>query len=308
MAMIELWRGNANAWECDELGHLNVRGCIAKAMQAAGRMAEIIGMRGAFAPGATATLIARALHVRWLAEVRPGAPLIIEGGVEAVSDTGLEALFVMRHAARSDLAATVRIAFDHAEPGSPRAFPWPERLSGAARRLMVPVPPEAAPRGVSGAGPTGEIGAERADALGLPRIGLGRFGAEDADAFGRIRPEVLIGKVSDSAVHAREAFPEQWAAHQTGGLTHASALLEARIAVRRLPRPGEGYEIRTGLIEAGPKVRRLVHWVLDPVTGAALWSVEGVACIMDMKTRRLAPAQGDTLAALRSAVRPGLSL
>ncbi|TRO95391.1 thioesterase [Glycocaulis profundi] len=306
--MIELWRGNANAWECDELGHLNVRGYIAKAMQAAGRLAELIGMRGAFASHATATLIARDIHVRYLAEVRPGAPLAIEGGVERVSGAGLEALFLMRHAARGDLAATIRIAFDHADPASARPFPWPERLGGAARGLIIPVPPEAAPRGVSSGIPTADISAEQAEALGLPRIGLGRFGPEDADAFGRIRPEVLIGKVSDSAVHAREAFPEQWAAHETGALTHASALLEARIAVRRLPRPGEGYEIRTGLIEAGPKVRRLVHWVLDPATGAALWSAEGVACIMDMKTRRLAPAEGDALAALRSAIRPGLSL
>ena len=42
--MRELWRGNANAWECDEMGHLNVKSYLAKAMQAVARLIEDAGL------------------------------------------------------------------------------------------------------------------------------------------------------------------------------------------------------------------------------------------------------------------------
>ena len=35
-----LWRGNANTWECDELGHLNVRFYMAKAQEALAGLAD----------------------------------------------------------------------------------------------------------------------------------------------------------------------------------------------------------------------------------------------------------------------------
>ena len=63
--MIPLWRGNANAWECDELGHLNVRFYLAKAWEAVEALSEALNMRAAFQPGATATLIAREIDIRF---------------------------------------------------------------------------------------------------------------------------------------------------------------------------------------------------------------------------------------------------
>ena len=60
-----LWRGNANTWECDELGHLNVRFYMAKAQEALAGLADQLGMHHAFAPDATATLIPRDVTLRF---------------------------------------------------------------------------------------------------------------------------------------------------------------------------------------------------------------------------------------------------
>ena len=30
---VEVWRGGVNTWECDEMGHLNVRFYVARAME-----------------------------------------------------------------------------------------------------------------------------------------------------------------------------------------------------------------------------------------------------------------------------------
>lgn len=283
--MRELWRGNANAWECDELGHLNVRAYIAKAMQAAGALADDIGMPRAYTQAAAATLIPTRIHVRYLAEVRPGAPLTIEGGVSEIRETGLQAVFMMRDPFRDSLAATLIVDFDHASPGEGRAFAWSPRLREAIEALRVDGPAQAQARGVDPDPPFESDSLGRARELGLTRIGLGRIGTEDLDGFGRMRPELTMGKVSDSAVHMAEIFPEEL---REDGPPLAGAVLEARIAIRRLPRTGEGYQIHSGLIDASETVRRVGHLVHSTGAGAPLWSVQAVVCLMDLDARTLA--------------------
>ncbi|PWE17822.1 thioesterase [Marinicauda salina] len=307
--METLWRGNANAWECDELGHLNVRAYAAKAWEAIGTLSDRIGMRGAFAANATATLIPRELHVRFLAEARPGAPLEIAGGVADWDDRTLEAVLVMRQPDRDRPTATFRFQLAHADPVYRSVFAWPDRARTALEALRIQPPPEAAPRGLKPAAPAEDVSRARADALGLAEVGIGRFGPADVDIFGRMRPDTPIGKVSDGVVHFATGFPEEWTAHSSDeGLRVAGALLEARVLYRRFATAGEGFVMRSGLTAASEKVRSLVHWVLDPATGEPWWTMEGVACLMDLDERRLRPADPDTLKALKAACIEGLAV
>lgn len=305
--MHELWRGNANAWECDELGHLNVRGYAARAMEAAADLAERLGMHEAGSPRATAILSPRRMHIRFSAEVRPGAPQVIEGAVTGRGEHWLEAALIMRNAATGSVSAGFRLILDHMSPRSRRTFPFPRRFDAAIDTLAGEAPPETAPRGLPAKLRTGAPTPAQAASMGLEATGRGRIRAGDVDVFGRMRPELLLGKVSDSAVHFSRGFPELWAAHAAGDASKVGvALLECRIDVYAYPRAGDGYVMRSGLIAAGEKVRRLIHWLYDPSTGAPLWSVEGIACGMDLETRALLPASGPTLAALESAVIPEL--
>ncbi|KAA5803368.1 thioesterase [Alkalicaulis satelles] len=307
--MLTLWRGNANAWECDELGHLNVRFYLAKAWEAIEALACEAGMRAPFQPGATATLIAREVIVRFLAEARPGAPLVIRGSVRQVDEAGLTADLIMDHAALGKPAAAFSVHLDHVDPASARPFAWSGRVRARLDALTGAAPPECAPRSLSQAPPAADVSLGRADALGLEEIGRGRINPQDADRFGRMRLEFAMGKVSDSVIHLSAGFPEQWRAYQAGQAPGAaSALLEARIVMRRWPQAGEGFVIRSGLAGAGGKVRHLVHWVCDPVSGAPLWTMQGVGCLLDLDTRRLKPVEGQALKTMQAAVIDGLAL
>ena len=301
--MIELWRGNANAWECDELGHMNVRFYLAKASEAVANLAAEAGLPDAFRARATATFIPRDIHIRFLAEARPGAPLAISGGFTRIGDDDAGLILVMRHAARGDVAATVRIRAAHAHPRDGRAFPWPQRFHARAEALMVDAPDFALPRGVEETAPDPGPSLARADEMGLARIGLGRFGAADMDVFGRMRAEFLLGRVSDSVVNFAAAFPEESEAHaDDGALKRASALLECRIVPRRWPQAGDGYVIRSGLSGSKGKIRNLVHWVLDPATGRPWWTMEGVAGMMDLDARKLVAPDPATQAGFDKAI------
>ncbi len=306
--MIELWRGCVNAWECDELGHFNVRFYLARASEAIANLAEAAGLNPIQRADALATIVPQTLHLRFLAEAQPGAPLYIEGGFTGFQDTTADLILVVRHSATGQPAASLSIRVAHAAPASGDPFAWPGRFADAARELTVPLPDFARPRGLAGhPAPDSAPSWQAADALGLSVIGRGRFGPSEMDAFGFMRSEFLLGRVSDSATNFAAAIPEQWDMYAGGAPTRTgSALLECFIHVRRWPRAGDGFAIRSGVKSAKPKVRTVVHWVLEPATGKPWWSMESVAAPMDLDQRKLAEVDADTQARVEAAVVPGL--
>lgn len=306
--MIELWRGTVNAWECDELGHMNVRFYLAKAAQAVANLAEEAGLNPVNRADATATLIARDIHIRFLAEAHPGAPVYIEGGLLDHDASGATAMLVMRHSGSGVPAASFRIALSHAAPQDGRDFAWPKRFAERANRLTVDCPDFAIPRGVSLDGENRTAASlESAVALGLEQVGRGRFGIEEMDAFGRLRPEFLLGRISDSVTNFATATPEEYAIHaQGGGGKVGGALLECRIRPWRWARAGDGFVVRSGIKSAGSKVRNLVHWVLEPQSGRPWWTMEAVAAPMDLEARKLLPASPEIRDALQAACIDGL--
>jgi acyl-CoA thioester hydrolase len=306
--MIELWRGVVNAWECDELGHMNVRFYLAKASEAIANLAEAAGLNPVQRPDALATLVPGDLHIRFLAETHPGAPLFIEGGLLDRDATCATAILVMRHSGTGKPAATLRIVLHHTSPHSGQDFAWPGRFAARAEALKVALPDFAAPRGIALTSAPVAASLQRAEALALEPIGRGRFAAQEMDPFGWMRMEFLLGRISDSVTNFAAAFPEEWAMH--AGETSenvGSALLECRIRPQRWPRTGDGYVVRSGLKSAGPKVRNIVHWVLEPSTGRPWWTMEGVAAPMDLKARKLLDMDAKRLTALQSVAREDLT-
>ncbi|WP_417496422.1 thioesterase family protein [Maricaulis sp.] len=305
--MIEIWRGNVNAWECDELGHMNVKFYLTKASEALAGLAAQSGLNAIHRADANATLLPTALHVRFLAEARPGAPLVIEAGWTAISETGSSAVLIMRHGGTGKPAASFRIDLAHVSPRDARAFPWPGHFADQLRDRMVETPDFAQPRGLTETASRQAASLKRADSLGLAHVGQGRFTPDEVDVFGRMRTEVLLGRISDSVVNFKDAFPEEWAFHkgEAGGRI-GSALLECRILPRRWPRAGDGYLVRSGLKSFGPKVRNLVHWVLDPATGKPWWTMEGIAAPMDLDARKIIDLPDTVRAGLEQACIAGI--
>ena len=54
----EIWRGGVNTWECDEMGHMNVRFYVVKAVEGLASLAALVGLPEAFCADATSTLLA----------------------------------------------------------------------------------------------------------------------------------------------------------------------------------------------------------------------------------------------------------
>lgn len=304
MAEIEVWRGSVAAWECDGMGHLNVGFYVAKSMQALAGMAAEMGMAGAFAAPAQSTLMVREQHIRFLREARPGAPLTITAGVVEMGETEARLLFLMRHHS-GDLAASFQTVVAHVTAQDGRAFPWPDRLRARAAALAVEIPDAAASRSISLAPVETQANAERAEALGLRRTGLGVVLAGDCDAFGRMRTEQFMERLSDAIPHL---FAEGRPGNDEVGRKVGGAAVEYRLIHHAWPQAGDRVELRSGSAGGDARVRRLVHWMLDPQTGQPWGSAEAIAVSFDLETRKLIVLSDAELARVEAEAVKGLTL
>jgi acyl-CoA thioester hydrolase len=295
-----LYRGSANSWECDEGGHLNIRFHVERALTGLAHMALALKMPRAFTPTAGATLVVREAHMRFLKEALPGAPLTMHGGIVQLDDTEATLCFDMRHGDGAP-ASTFTLRVAHVETREFRAFPWSQRARAAANQMTCALPAHAAPRSIDVAKPPSEMSRQAVIDAGAARIGAAIVSPDQCDAFGRLRGEHFIGRVSDSVPNLLSDWRRETAADSGSG-PPAGAVVEARMVLRRFPRAGELIEVHSGLIEVGEKTIRLVHCIVDPETGAAWASMEVVALTFDTVTRKTIAPSADARARMEKRI------
>lgn len=289
VAPLELYRGSVNAWECDENLHMNVRFFASRAMEGLGFLAAAIDMRRAFQAEATSTLQPLDMHVRFLREAHQGAPLSMRGGVVAIDEFTITTLQELLHSDGTP-AATFVMKLAHVDPASLKPFAWSARVRSRAETVMCAIPAHAAPRSID----TGVVATSptraHAEALGAPVVGQLMVTPDHCDAFGRMRMELFLGRVSDAIPNLMSEWRDAAAkdAQAADGVAKAAggAVLEYRLAPHRWPRAGDLLEVRSGVVEVAEKTNRLVHWLFDPVSGDAWCTAEAVAVTFDLITRK----------------------
>jgi acyl-CoA thioester hydrolase len=190
----------------------------------------------------------------------------------------------MTHASGAP-AATFAMKVAHVHPPDLRSFPLPARVRTRAEALKCKIPAHGAPRSLDLAvAPTSPTVA-LADKLGAPVIGRLAVPPDHCDPFGRMRLELFLGRVSDAVPNFLAAWRDE-AASASGARSVGGAVLEYRVCPRRWPRAGDLLEVRSGVVEVGEKTNRIVHWLLDPVSGDAWCTAEVVAVTFDLETRK----------------------
>ena len=301
---LEIWRGGVEQWECDAMGHLNVGFYLSRSMQGLVNLAAEMGMPRAFAPDAQATLQVREQHVRFVKEARPGAPLIMTGGILEMNETEARLLMVLRHAS-GELSACFQTVVAHVTARDARPFAWPRRVLERAEGLGVEVPEGGAPRGIDMGPVASQASLERARTLGLTPIAMGAILPADCDVFGRMRSERLMAAISEGAIHI---FSKIRPPTTPDGARIGGAALEYRVIHLAWPRAGDRFEFRSGFAGGDARIRRPIHWMLDPETGRAWGVAEAVVASFDLDRRKVVTLEGADLAAAEQAVIPGLTL
>jgi len=307
--MITVWQGSANTWDCDEMGHMNVRVYVEKAQEGLGAIAHALHLPQAFKANGFSTLIPTDQHIRFLREALPGSPLSMRACVLEIGESDAVIYQELRHGT-GDVAAAYRTRLRHAEAASGRAFAWPERSLAALEALRGKPPKATAPRSIEPDGPArapGEVSVAIAEAAGVPVIGRGMVPQAHLDGHGRMAPAWFMGRLSDSVPNLLHDWRRRVAEAQ-GGSRMGGAVLEYRLRYHRWPTAGDLFEVRSSLSRVEKKFHSLVHWVLDPVSGGAWATAEAVAVTFDLDARKVIPTPAEMMAELADIAPGGLTI
>jgi acyl-CoA thioester hydrolase len=289
--MREYWRGSAEAWECDEMGHMNVRYWVARSIDGAHVLAEDIGCGGAFAQGATSTLIPTRQHIKFMREARAGAPLFLRGGIVALTPTHITTYSEMVHSFSGDIGATFITTYAHVDSKTAKPFPFPVRTAQLAKAFDVVIPEHGKPRSIAFEGEVTAATTALAEELGFARIGIAGVRISDVDGFDRLLPEGMIGRVSNAMPNLLSKWREDATAEMTeiDGVprTAGAAVLEYRLDYLAWPSRGDLVTVYSGLKEVADKNITLAHWVMDPLTGQPWCVCEALAVTLDLQARKI---------------------
>jgi len=298
----EIWSGGVNTWECDVMGHMNVRHHVAKSMEALASLSCELGLLHAFAPHAASTLRIKEQYIRFLKEAHAGMSLYATGGVISVGETEARLLLVSHHLS-GEPAAAMQVLVEHVAADEDRPLPWPAEFHRRAEAWWVEVPAHAAARTLSLDPFETTASRERAQALGLERIALTALLDRDCDVHGRLRGEGFIGRIGDGMPRLLKREPMRPEERREGG-----AVLEYRIVHLKTPRLGDRLEIRSGVAEVTSRFRRIVHWMLNPDAPEPWGVATSIAVGLDLQARKMITLSPQDVAQRQAEVTAGLAL
>ncbi|HWE47774.1 MAG TPA: thioesterase family protein [Caulobacteraceae bacterium] len=301
---LEVWRGAVNAWNCDEMGHMNVRFYLARAIEGLAGVAAVLGLEDAYSPKATSTLEVKGHHVRFLREAREGDPIHIEAGLLRFGEDEARVVQVMRHSRSGEPCAAFVSRVQHTTPGG-RSFPWSAKARDAAEGLMCLRPGYAEAKGVTDQPASSKASLTWANAMGLIPTARGVATPDECDALGRFRSDAVMGRFSDAASQLFGGFDR---GRTDSGARIGGAMLEIHILHHRTPCIGQHLSLRSGLAKIEPRFNHIVHWLLDPITGEPWSTARGVAAAFDLDARKIVERTPEQLTTLQSKVFEGLDL
>ena len=301
-AGIEVWRGGVNPWQCDQMGHMNVRFYVAHAVEGLAGLAAALGMSQAYLPTATSTLAVREHHIRFLKEARAGAALHMTAGLLRMGEADASALQILRHSQTDEPSAVFQTHLAHVRASDGQGFAWPRAARARAGDLVVEVPAGLGPRSLEPGEPPGVASLERAEAMGLIRYGAGAFTPQDCDAFGRVSATQIMGRMGDGAAQAIDSTREAVGRLTAGAQPIGLAVVEYRLVYFDWPRAGDRFDVRSGLRVVEPRRLGWTHWMLDPETGRP-WAIAiGVLVPFDLEVRKTVTLPEKALEILRARV------
>lgn len=303
--MIELARSSVQTWECDQMGHMNVQFYVAHATAANAALASAIGVGPNYSRHHDVTFAPVDQHIRFLKELRPGAPFFVRGGVIAARDHSLRSYVELCHSLTGEPCATITTdsAFVERVTLKPRVLP--AAALDKAEELKIALPDHGAPRGLTLTPPRPAPTLEEAARIGLVPTFQGVVLARDCSVDGFYDTAAYMGRVSDAIPNLIGAMrgEDRSRDNRVGG-----AALEYRFAFRKAARVGDVLALRSGLKSIGSKTYCWCHWMFDVDTGDAIATAEAVAVSLDLTTRRAIENPPELRAELERLIVPGLTI
>jgi len=301
MSMIDVLRTGVNTWECDQMGHMNVRYYFARANHGLSMLALELGLPPSHLRREGLVLRALDQHVRFIRELRPGVYYKMTAGIIAATPDRLHVYEEMRFVHKDEVAASMISEVALIDVASGKPVPFSASTLERVKALETVVPAETGPRGIERVKPRVPPLRSEALELGLAGAFLGPVLPEDCDGFGVMHEAAFMARVSDGIGHYFQHLRGTQRDANIGG-----AALEYRYVFHERPQLGDVIEVRSGLKGLGNKTNNIGHWIFNVETGRCAATSEAIAVSFDLTTRKALDIAPEVRAILQARIVPGL--
>lgn len=303
--MTEVYRSGVNIWDCDQMGHMNVRFYVARFVDGLFGFAQVLGFGPRYMRQRDITLVVRDQHIRFHREMRPGTPYFIRAGIVSAQSETIRVFEEIINVASGEVAATSVSDVALANTGSRDLLSFTEQQLAGLADHRVELPDYARARGTSTAAPRPAPTLQEAEALNLIPIFRGVVLSADVDEKGYMRPHSYMGRISDGISNFFIALRDE---DRSKNDNVGGAALEYRFVYHQTPQIGDVLLIRSGLKDIVGKASNFCHWMFNAETGECLATTEAVAVSFDLITRKAIELPADARATMMEKAVPGLSL
>jgi acyl-CoA thioester hydrolase len=286
----EYWRGGVEQWECDSMGHMNVRFWMRRFYDSLPVFANQIGLSNSFSPSSPFTLTLGQAHLKFVKEAHVGAPLYLVGGPSSFDKIGLRYYAEIRHSVNHELAATLNANVNYINSQTNSKENMPNLVLEKLNSKKIVVPQHGMPRTIDLATELAIGDLDWAIEKGFSRIGLMVVRQDHCDCFGRFLPEMFFGAISEAVPnfrafgHARDQNLDANSQEKQPRL--GGAVLENRFDYLELPRVGDILEIRSGIVGLADKTRTLQHRIFNFTTKKPVCISHAIVVSFDLNTRK----------------------
>ena len=303
--LVEVLRSAVNTWECDEMGHMNVRFYVTRSVEALFSFGQTFGLGPQALRDRQQTLAIKDQHIRFLREVHPGVPFLICAGVISADEHNITIYQELTNLISGQVSAPFvsDVYLADVESRTPALFD--NALVEQLQQQRVELPDYAKPRGISTAAPRPTPTLDEADTLGLFQIYQGLVNKADTDEYGVMQPQGYMGSLANGITHFFIALKDQQKPRDEG---MGGAALEYRFVYRQAPQAGDIVLVRSGLKGVLGKATNFCHWMFNGESGECIATVEAVAVSFDLTTRKAVEPSPESRDNMMKKTVAGLSL
>ncbi|WP_340150701.1 thioesterase family protein [uncultured Sneathiella sp.] len=276
--LIACYRGNVNAWECDQMRHMNVQFYMSRGTEAFGHFQNALGLSPVRIREEKKGLRFKSVRIQFKAEVHAGSALHGLCGVREVVGDTLHGFIHLYDTAFDRLSAVLEFTAAYTDFISDEALPLPADLRDAAEALSDEHPEIYRPAPFSGSLMPSTVVDHMFESS---RASVNVW---ECDQFNHIEMRHVVGYFSDAATHIIGAV----------GLTReeikrrnlGSAALDYYTEFHAPMKMSAPIVLKSGLISAERKIFRFGHNLVDLNSGNIAVTTTVVGCYFDMSLRK----------------------
>jgi len=279
--LIPGFRGTVEAWECDQMAHMNVQFYATKTTASLAHLQNALGLDPARIRRERKALRYQNLRIQYKSEMRVGALIYAISGIRSVTDDSIQAFTHLFDAQTNQLSSINEFTLRYEDMDNDEKLPLPEDVKAKAWALEDTHEEHYKPAPMK--------------SLLMPETAMehmfetSRTAVDvwECDAFDTIETRHIIARFSDAASHIMSAVGLTRAMQQSRNL--GSAALDYYVEFHKPVKMADAIVLKSGLLDRMPKTFVFGHHMINCHTGEIANSTTVLGCYFDMSSRKSVP-------------------